>query len=86
MGLVDDYINNNYDFSIVQLSEDLGLDQTYLRSIMRIRGYKRPIRIDIPNTSSEEIGALFNLISIRKTGWAVDIAKQRIKFLCDKNN
>jgi len=81
MSIIDDYITKNRDFlSDAEMSRELGLSAHWIahrRTI--INRFVPPKSTTI--TLSDEAVALIHLIEVRKTGWAVDVAKERLNDL-----
>lgn len=80
MTLIDKYIQTHINQPAFILAEQIGVSASFVQA-------RRTILIDqyeptkYPVNVREEIAALLNLISVRETGWAVDIAKERIRKL-----
>ncbi|WP_316743736.1 hypothetical protein [Pedobacter antarcticus] len=82
MTIIDKYISDNYQVKpAAVMSNELGLNYKYVQArITRIRKDK----LSGANQNmkrSEEVRALNLLISTRVSGWAVEIAKERIRKL-----
>lgn len=82
MTIIDQYISDNYQTKAAnQISVELGLNYKYVLS--RIRNLRR--NKSFPGKSaisrSNEVVALNALISERGSGWAVEVAKERIRKL-----
>jgi hypothetical protein len=84
MNLIDTYIFDHYEhMSVTELSERIGIECRAVSirkySILQKQKKKR-LQVE-PLTISQEIVGLIKLIEDRQTGWAVDVAKQRLNDL-----
>lgn len=79
MTIIDKYISTTMNSPASKIATELGISENFVKCRREILiTSKRPVySLDI----IDEIRALINLIDTRKTGWAVDIAKNRIKQL-----
>jgi hypothetical protein len=89
MNLIDTYILDHYEhMSVTELSERIGLEvrsishrkYSVLRKVKKMKDQEQPLSIN------QEIVGLLRLIEDRKTGWAVDVAQQRLRDLKRKTN
>jgi hypothetical protein len=78
MTIVDHYIIAHHNReTILQMSKDLGVSPDLISS--RMKAIIKPPKVyDTPLSLDKEMMGLINLIETRKTGWAVDIAKQKL--------
>jgi hypothetical protein len=78
MTIVDQFIIDHHNReTIVQISKDLGVSPDLVSS--RIKALIKPPKVyDTPLSLDKEMKGLINLIETYKTGWAVDIAKQKL--------
>lgn len=79
MTIIDQYIRKNRFVDVPVLAKQIGVSSTFVQArldIMQLKGNQ-----DYKSTSSNEMAALVHLIEVRKTGWAVEVAKLRIQHL-----
>jgi PP-loop superfamily ATP-utilizing enzyme len=76
MTIIDKYISNNPCRPAAIVAEELGVSETFVKCRREI--INQVTQPESKSNVTEEIYALVNLIDVRKIGWAVDIAKQRI--------
>ena len=82
MTIIDKYISEHYKTKqAYRIAADLGLSYQHVRD--KITKVKRNDIANVKPTANrrQEIKALLNLIQIRVSGWAVEIAKERIRIL-----
>ncbi|HEX8609371.1 MAG TPA: hypothetical protein VF679_12090 [Pedobacter sp.] len=70
-------MDNHNKETIIQMSKDLGVSPDLVSSRMKAI-IKTPKVYDTPLSLDKEMNGLINLIETYKTGWAVDIAKQKL--------
>jgi len=84
MTLIDSYIKKHRLKQVPVLAQEIGVSATFVQArldameLVRSKEY-----LLMPNN---EMIALINLIEVRKTGWAVDVARVRLKELNDARN
>jgi hypothetical protein len=78
MTIIDKYITNNPCKAAKALAQEIGVSENFVR--VRIASLESERTLYRPNPS-EEVTALLYLIQVRETGWAVDVAKERIAYL-----
>ncbi|WP_183560610.1 hypothetical protein [Mucilaginibacter sp. SP1R1] len=76
MTVIDKYISNNPGRPAARLAEEIGVSETFVKC--RMLALVAASELARPITLTDEIHALINLINVRKDGWAVDIARERI--------
>jgi hypothetical protein len=79
MTIIDRYISNNTTTPAAKLANALGVSETFVKCRRAILADTGPV--PHPLTTNEEIHALIYLIDERKEGWAVDVARERIRRL-----
>lgn len=86
MTIVDQYITDNVQYyPVAHIANKLGVDPAMVRSRIKLL-VPEPSIYTPPATIDKEMTALLRLIENRKTGWAVDVAKQRLRELQDYIN
>ena len=84
MTVIDKYIRNNIKTSSEVLAYQLGVSASFVR--VRRAIIKKDMQSVLSSSHyTDEVRALLHLIEIRQTGWAVEIAKQRIEYLENKS-
>jgi hypothetical protein len=78
MTIIDKYITNNPSKPAEALAQEIGVSENFVR--VRIASLDADGNKHKPNPS-DEVTALLYLIQLRETGWAVDIAKERVAYL-----
>lgn len=83
MNIIDQYITDHYNEPLDEIAIELGTSISYVMK-RKIKLTEKPViteSIVIPSGVNNEMAALINLITLRKIGWAVGIAKERLKKL-----
>lgn len=86
MSIINDFIlANQAEMSDKQLAEALGMYQKTVkaRRLTLKRSGKRPVKRMpvVEQEAPDELIALIYFVELRQTGWAADIARQRIEKL-----
>ena len=83
MNIVDNYISENCkQESARTMSEHLGVPEEFVKEKLAALEDVRFLHLmSVPGNKVDEIEALMFLINERVTGWAVDVAKERIEKL-----
>ncbi|GAB1462215.1 hypothetical protein [Pedobacter sp.] len=81
MALVEDYIRSNNHLPVAQIAKHLGLNESYVIRLIRKRKIEMKPKKALHVEELEEIPVLLHFIEVRKVGWAVEVAKERIKLL-----
>lgn len=84
MTLIDSYISAHLSSSASELAERIGVTEGFVKT--RRLALADKVQVGYSVSIEDEINALLNLINIRQTGWAVDMAKERIRLLHFKSN
>ncbi|WPU91833.1 hypothetical protein SNE25_21175 [Mucilaginibacter sabulilitoris] len=79
MTVIDKYIFNHPGRPAAKLAEEIGVSETFVKC--RRLSLTAADVVSVPISTTDEIHALINLISVRGEGWAVEAAKERIRIL-----
>lgn len=86
MTIIDQFITDNHEvMTSQQMAEMLGASREYVNKRKSLLNCPKPKVVERISVT-DEIVSLLKLIEIRQTGWAVDIAKQRIRDLSKLTN
>lgn len=86
MSIINDFIlENQSSMTDKQMATELGMYEKSVkaRRIAIKRSGKRLVRIKVPAEEKmpDELLSLIYLVELRQTGWAADVARQRIETL-----
>lgn len=82
MTIIDKYISEHYKNQTSQvMSYHLGISQDFVEKKLQDLSFINLEKLISAGNPEEEIKALLSLIQVRVSGWAVEIAKERIRIL-----
>jgi hypothetical protein len=79
MTIIDQYISAHPSNTNEELADAIGITERLVQA--RRLALADKVQVGFSVSINDEINALANVIEVRKSGWAVDVAKERIRQL-----